>query len=353
MNQIKKKLICVVGATASGKTGLGVALAKKFRGEIVSADSRQVYRGLNIGTGKDLAEYGNINYHLIDICEPGEKFTMFDWLELAKKVIDDIWKRGKTPVVVGGTGLYIQGLIKGFRIAKKLKPKTKNSNSKFKIYTRQELDSFDLKKLQLIAKKYRLITNEANEANSYKLDINNSRRLIRYIEQMQAGETPTSHKINFDYILIAPDWPREELYRRIDKRVDDRFKEGMLEEVEGLIKDGVDIDWLLSLGLEYRIIGEYLIKNLKQFSNPSRLESRSEADLAIEPHFAPASGGASRGRQLNNGNYSEMVQDLKWKIHAYARRQLTWWRRFPIKWTDNQEQAKKICQKFLSIDKQE
>ena len=114
----ERKIIAIVGPTASGKTGWGVEIAKKFDGEIISADSRQVYRGLNIGTNKDLSDYGDIKYHLIDIKNPGEEFTLFDWLKLAREAIEDIFSRGKTPIIVGGTGLYVQALVEGFELEK-------------------------------------------------------------------------------------------------------------------------------------------------------------------------------------------------------------------------------------------
>ncbi len=125
-----KKIICVVGPTASGKTGLAVYLAKKFNGEIISADSRQVYRGLDIGTGKDLAEYDDIKYHLIDICKPEEDFNLFAWLELAQKTVKEILDRGKLPIIAGGTGLYVQAFIEGFILTQNVKRKTKNHNVK-------------------------------------------------------------------------------------------------------------------------------------------------------------------------------------------------------------------------------
>jgi tRNA dimethylallyltransferase len=163
MKKNKRKLIAIVGPTASGKTGLAVFLASAigepasgWKGvEIVSADSRQVYRGLDIGTGKDLKEYGDIKYHLIDICEPEEKFTMFDWLERARVVIEDIFERGKLPIIVGGTGLYVQALAEGFSLQKIQNPKSKcQINSKIQIpkYKREELDKMALAELQNITR---------------------------------------------------------------------------------------------------------------------------------------------------------------------------------------------------------
>ena len=143
----QKKVVVVTGPTASGKTATAVFLAKKFKGEIVSADSRQVYRGLDIGTGKDLDEYQGIPYHLIDICKPGEDFNLFKFIELANKKIAGIIERGNLPIVVGGTGLYIQGLMMGFALEK-------NGSKKSKIHTRAELAALSLLELNKIYRDY-------------------------------------------------------------------------------------------------------------------------------------------------------------------------------------------------------
>lgn len=296
----KQKIIAIVGPTASGKTGWGVSIAKKFDGEIISADSRQVYNGLDIGTGKDLEEYDAIKYHLIDICKPGEKFTMFDWLERARVAIEDIFARGKTPIIVGGTGLYVQALVEGFELEK-----YKNIDLKSKKYTREELDKKSLKQLQSIFKKLKTKNRQLKV-----IDQSNPYRLIRAIERAQSGEITSKKKPDFDVLQIAIDWSREQLYKRIDLRVDQRFEEGMLEEVQGLINSGVDPAWLLSLGLEYRIIGSYIIENSKDFQ--------------------------------------EMSQRLKYAIHAFARRQLTWFRRFPeIVWCTDIKSTEKEIKNFL------
>ncbi|MCX6810544.1 MAG: tRNA (adenosine(37)-N6)-dimethylallyltransferase MiaA [Candidatus Berkelbacteria bacterium] len=303
----KRKIICIVGPTASGKTSWGVSIAKKYNGEIISADSRQVYRGLDIGTGKDLKDYAEISYHLIDICDPGEKFTMFDWLERAQATIEDIFARGKIPIIVGGTGLYVQALIEGFELEK---PKFQSSNIK---YSREVLEKKTLIQLQRIYHKLQI-----NDSN---LDQNNPHRLIRAIERAQSGEMVSKKKPNFDALQIAIDLPREVLYQRIDDRVESRFDDGMLEEVQNLIKSGVDKKWLLSLGLEYRIIGNFIIENSLRIEN-YKIENLPE--------------------------FLEMKQRLKFAIHAYARRQLTWFRRFPkIIWCSDIKSADKKIKKFL------
>ncbi|TSC94593.1 MAG: tRNA dimethylallyltransferase [Candidatus Berkelbacteria bacterium Athens1014_28] len=316
----KRKIICIVGPNASGKTGWGVSVAKKIDGEIVSADSRQVYKGLDIGTGKDLKEYGDIKYHLIDICQPEESFTMFDWLAAARKVVEDIFSHGKTPIVVGGTGLYIQALVEGFTL------EVKSEKLKVKSYRREELEKKSLKQLQEIFCKLKI--------TKLKIDENNPHRLIRAIERAQAGEIVSKKKPDFEVLQIAVDLPREVLYRRIDQRVESRFKEGMLEETQGLIKSGVDPKWLLSLGLEYRILTDYLLCH-PRFSRGS---TNSKIQLSVD----------SRLRGNDNESFKEMKQKMKFAIHAYARRQFTWFRRFPeIVWCEDLKSAEKTIAKFL------
>jgi len=296
----ERKIVCIVGPTASGKTGWGIAVAKKYNGEIVSADSRQVYKKLDIGTGKDLEDYGDVKYHLIDVKNPGEKFTLFDWLKTAREAIDDILKRGKLPVVVGGTGLYVQALVEGFEL------KVESRKTKVKRYLREELESKSLVELQKIFHKL-----TAKSSKLEAVDLKNPHRIIRAIEKVQSGEIAYKEKPNFQALQIAIDLPRDVLYDRIDYRVEERFEQGMLEEIKHLIASGVDRKWLLGLGLEYRIIGRYVL------------------------------GG-------NNQSFEEMKQELKYKIHAFTRRQLTWFRRFPeIIWCSDIRSAEKEVKKFL------
>lgn len=311
---MKKKIICVVGPTATGKTKLGVKLANKYNGEIISADSRQVYKGLNIGTGKDLGEYKDVKYHLIDICEPEERFTLFDWLKLAKKVINKIFSRGKLPIVVGGTGLYVQALTQRFKLKQ-----IKNEKLKTKSFKRNELEKMSLEKLREIYAK--------GPTPNAQLDLNNPHRLIRAIERNQESLVPTKENPKFDSLQIAIKMPREELYKRIDKRVDQRFaKEAMLEEVARLISSGTDSQWLKSLGLEYRIISEYLLNNFK-ISNLKKVKYENVKDTK---------------------EFTDMKEKLKNKSHAFARRQLIWFRRFPeIKWIKNKKEAFDLVDKFL------
>jgi len=299
MRNKKRKIVAVVGPTGSGKTGLAVLLAKEFDGEIVSADSRQVFRGLDLGTGKDLDDLKGVKYHMIDICDPEEEFTLFDWLDGARNTINEIFDRGKIPIVVGGTGLYVQALVEGFELDKDTRNKDTNK-LKIQKYCREDLNKKSLDELQNIAKKLQVA--------NFKLDKNNPHRLIRAIEKFQNQENPTKIKPDFESILIAPKHTREKLYDRIDKRLDQRFEEGMLQETEDLIKNGVDSKWLVSLGLDYKIITKHLIEK---------------------------------------SNFEDMVKDLKVKEHQYAKRQLTWWKRFDVKWIRDYKEATRLVSDFL------
>lgn len=326
-----RKIVAIVGPTATGKTGLGVEIATKYNGEIISADSRQVFRGLDIGTGKDLSEYGDVKYHLIDICNPSEEFTMFDWLKKAREVIEDIFSRGKLPVIVGGTGLYIQSLVEGFQLmtdkSQTINFKSQiNPKSQIQNYKREQLNSMPLEKLQEIYEKL-----QAKSCQLLASDFQNPRRLIRAIEKAQEGSKPAKVKPNFEVLQIALDFPREELYSRIDKRVDKWFKEGFYREVEGLIDSGIPVNWFAKIGLEYRILANFIINH---------------------PKFKPTLPTTRWQREVNRSadisDFDQMKQEMKWKIHQYARRQLTWFRRFPeIVWVKDKKDAFSKINDFL------
>ena len=330
MNKIKPKIIAIVGPTASGKTAVGVELAKEFNGEIVSADSRQIFRGLDLGTGKDLSEYGDIKYHMIDICEPEEEFNLFKYTELANEAIQDILSLGKLPIIVGGTGLYVQALVEGFSLKKQETRNKKQSNSIIQIsnskqYSRTGLEILSIEELQKILKK---IDSETFEKLN---DKKNPHRLIRAIERAQSGTVMTKIKPEWDVLQIAIDLPREVLNTRIDKRVEDRFKAGMLEEVEGLIKSGVNPNWLLKLGLEYRIITSFLISN-SEFLISSQIPI---------PKF-------QYQKIKNSPEYGAMKEELKLRSHQYAKRQVTWFKRFPeIILLSNHKEIEKRVKEFI------
>jgi len=302
-----RKIICVVGPTSSGKTKLAVKLAKEFSGEIISADSRQVFRGLTIGTGKDLEEYDNITYSLIDIKNPGEEFTLFDFLDLARVKIEEIFEAGKVPIIVGGTGLYVQALVEGFEISQKSKVKSQNCNSKVKSYSRGKLEKLSKAELQEI-----LI--DLDEEVFLTIDLDNPYRMIRAIEKAQGGEQIAKVKPSFEALQIGIEIPREVLCEKIDRRVDEWFQEGFYEEVEGLLKSGVSLEWLNKIGLEYKILANYIA-----------------------------------GTDHGDKSFEEMKDKMKIAIHQYARRQNTWFKRFlEIKWVTNFNEAECIARDYLN-----
>lgn len=300
--KIKDKILVILGPTASGKTSLAVKLAKKFQGEIISADSRQVYCGLDIGTGKDLGEYGNVPYHLIDVASPMAEFNLAKYQKLALKAIKDIISRGKLPIIVGGTGLYLQSIIDGYQLA----PHAPNPKR------RVELEKMSLTKL------YSLLSKEKPEfaANLNNSDKNNPRRLIRYIEIMESGDkrAAVKKKMPYDFLLLGLKQDDEEMRQRIVKRIKDRLdNEDMLGEVERLIDAGVSISWLNSLGLEYRHLTWYLQDKL---------------------------------------NYEEMLERLGAATYRFAKRQKTWFKRWEkqgrsIIWIDNLPQAENKIKSWL------
>lgn len=340
---MKRKIICIVGPTASGKTSLAVFLAKKLNGEIISADSRQVYKKLDIGTGKEGGagiknkELGikaqnseleqikqNARYidkvpqYMIDVAEPEEKFTLFDWLDGAKLIIEDIFSRGKTPIVIGGTGLYVQALVEGFESCQQ-----PAANSQQKKYKRSELDEESLEELQKIYSQFAI--------RNSNLDKNNPRRLIRAIELAQEGIIPSKKKPDFEALQIGIGTDREKLYEEIDKRADARFEEGLLREVQQLLISGVSAQWLHDMGLEYRILTNFLI------------------DSRLRGYDKKKDGDDKESGNNNNGDdFEKMKQEMKFAIHHYARRQLTWFGKFPeIKWVNNKQEALGIAKDFL------
>ncbi|MFA4941783.1 MAG: tRNA (adenosine(37)-N6)-dimethylallyltransferase MiaA [Patescibacteria group bacterium] len=297
------KIIVVLGPTASGKTKLGVDLARKFNGEIVSADSRQVYKRMDVGTGKDLKEYGNVKYHLIDIVSPNTKFSLAKYQKLAFEAIESILKRGKTPIIVGGTGLYLQAVVDNYNL---------NGAKPDKIL-REKLEKKSVEKLflelQKINSKFAEKLNDSEKKNK--------RRLIRYIEVMQNkddGHPPKSSSKSYDFLLLGLTWPREALNERIYKRLVDRFeKEDMVGEVKSLHAGGVSWKRLESFGLEYKFISLYLQEKM---------------------------------------DYKEMVEKLNIASRQFAKRQMTWFRRWEkqrkkIYWVDGNEQAEKLAKEFL------
>ena len=236
-------LVCVLGPTASGKTRYAVDLSRKFNAEIISADSRQVYRGMDIGTGKDLAEYGDIPYHLIDIVDAGEPYDLFTYQQDFERVYADIKSRGVLPILCGGTGLYIQAVTSGYNLPQ-VPPNPE---------LRAELEEADIEEL-------REAYCERCEPDPAVME--SKRRLIRALEiEFYKEEHPlekTEYAPKKTY-FIGTVVSREERNARIDRRLDERLAEGMVEEVKGLLDKGIQAETLLRYGLEYKFVTEYLL----------------------------------------------------------------------------------------------
>ena len=243
----KPKLIVVLGTTACGKSGLGVELAKRFNGEIVSADSRQVYRGLDLGTGKVTAEeMDGIPHHMLDVVDPNQPYSVADFQPGAYAAIDDILARGRTPFLVGGTGLYVRAVTEGFTF----------SDAKPDPALREELEKLDTAEL------YALWQEKTGGALSGGEE-SNRHRLLRALEKLEAGVTETPSVPRYDCLLLGMTYPRDILCERIDQRLDRRIDDGMIEEVARLRENGATDAFLESLGLEYRYILWYLTGKLK------------------------------------------------------------------------------------------
>lgn len=289
---MKNKVIAIVGPTASGKTELAKKLIQKFNGEVISVDSRQIYQGLDLGTGKDKS----FRQYLIDIKKPEEPFSVVEFQKLARKTLNALVKRGKVPFLVGGTGYYLDAIIHNFEF-----PKIKPSPS-----LRHALESKDKEELYQKLAKY--------DPVSAKRVALNKRRLIRALEIVLQTQKPvpllSKKKSDFNLLILGIDLPRQKLYRKIDKRVDERLEQGMIQEVRALIRQGVSKEWLRNLGLEYRFITDYLALRYTK---------------------------------------EEMIVKLKFAIHAFARRQLTWFRRNKaIHWVKSGEEAEALIKTFFA-----
>ena len=272
-----QKMITILGPTASGKTPVAARLAAEIGGEVISADSRQVYRRMDIGTGKDLEDYGSVPYHLIDICEPGTKYNLFEYQQGFFDVYQQIRSRGAVPILCGGTGLYIEAVLKGY----KLSPVPQNQALR---------DSLEGKPLdELTEMLVRLKTqNGSNMHNT--TDVDSCQRAIRAIEietynlqhPMPKRELPP-----VDSIIIGIDIDRELRREKITRRLKARLENGMVEEVKALLDEGIPAEDLIYYGLEYKFLTEYLTGQL---------------------------------------TYDEMFQRLEIAIHQFAKRQMTWFR---------------------------
>lgn len=240
-----QKLVVILGTNASGKSDLGIRLAKHFGGEVVSADSRQVYRGLDLGSGKITpAQAALVKHHLIDVADVSEYYTLAQYQRAAYNAIDAISSAGKLPFLVGGTGLYISAIVEGYQLVD-VAPNDQ---------LRAELESLPLP--QLVER-----LEKADPDAASRIDKSNRRRLIRAIEIASAGYANSAAHKNlpcYDCLQLGLTWPREILVERIEKRLRERLANGMIDEVAGLRSRGVSDLRLDKLGLEYRYIASYL-----------------------------------------------------------------------------------------------
>ncbi len=307
MIDTKPPLVVVLGPTASGKSALGIALAQHFQGEIVSADSRQVYCRLNIGTAKvTIEEQALVPHHLLDIVEPNETYTVSQFQHAAFAAIDTILARQHIPFLVGGSPHYIQAVVDNLDM-----PQVAPQPA-----LRAQLEQRPLHDLLQELQEY-------DPQSFATIDRNNPRRVIRALEVCIVTGKPFSEQRGVAHplyrsLLLGLQWPREVLYRRIDARVDERMQQGMVQEVQGLLDTGISHERLEALGLEYRFIDRWL-----------------------------------RGEFTSEG---QMVERLKYAIHDFTRRQLTWFRRDKrIVWIDGgdgdrmTQEAKGIVEEFLSV----
>jgi len=250
MNSDKKKLVVITGTNASGKSGLGIELAKKYGAEIVSADSRQVYVGLDLGSGKvTKEEMQGVRHHLLDVAQPNDFYTLVDFQEQAYAAIDDIISREVTPFMVGGTGLYVNSVVDGYNI------KRQNPDQEL----RSKLNAMSKEEIVEIIKTH-------NPKALIGMDMNNTQRLERAAERALVGDTEERINIpHYETLVIGVTWPRDVLYERIHERLDRRLEQGMIDEVVNLRKNGATDEFLYGLGLEYRYILMYLRGEFESF----------------------------------------------------------------------------------------
>ena len=275
------RMITILGPTASGKTSIAAALASRIGGEIISADSRQVYRRMDIGTGKDLADYEvggkHIPYHLIDIAEPGYKYNLFEYQRDFHTAYDDITSRGRTPVLCGGTGLYIEAVLNGYALS----PVPQN----------QELrDSLSAKSLDELTAMLKAMKEQTGSNMHNRSDVDTVQRAIRAIEIETYNlqhPTPEREMPGISSLVIGVDVDRETRRRRISDRLEARLHEGMIDEVKGLLAEGVSAESLMYYGLEYKFVTEYV---------------------------------------TGKTTYNDMLSRLEIAIHQFAKRQMTWFR---------------------------
>ena len=287
---MSERMITILGPTASGKTPLAASLAKEIGGEIISADSRQVYRRMDIGTGKDLEDYGDIPYHLIDIAEPGTKYNLFQYQQDFFDAYNNIIGRGKIPILCGGTGLYIEAVLKGYQLS----PVPQNHE------LRKRLEDKTLDELTQMLVELK----QQNGSNMHnKTDVDSCQRAIRAIEIETYNlqhPVPRRELPPVDSVIIGVNIDREARRQKITNRLKARLEGGMVDEVRSLLNEGIPAEDLIYYGLEYKFVTEYV---------------------------------------TGQTTYDEMFQRLEIAIHQFAKRQMTWFRGmerrgFTIHWID-------------------
>ncbi len=288
---MKPKIIVIVGPTASGKTSLSLELAKKLNGEVVSADSRQVYKGLDLGTGKVTeAEMEGVPHHLLDVADPKETYTVTDYVRDARKEISNISSRGKIPIVVGGTFFYIDALL-----GRSIPPEVEPNEA-----LRAELEKKSAEKLFEILM-------EKDPERALTIDKDNKRRLVRALEIVDAlGKVPnTKSEELYDATIIGISISKEKLKENIHKRLIDRLDKGMIEEVKNLHANKLSYERMYELGIEYKYIAEYLEEKITK---------------------------------------DEMMKQIELKSLQYAKRQMTWLKRDKsVKWVEGGDVEKVFC----------
>ncbi len=294
---MKPELIVIEGTTASGKSGMGVELAAHYGGEIISADSRQVFRGLDLGSGKITPEETQgIPHHLIDVVNPNDFFSMHDFQRMAYEAIDDVIARGKIPFLVGGTGLYVASVTEGY-VMSDIEP-----DLEYRAY----LETFETPKL------YEMLMAVRPDA---EVDPKNRNRVMRILEKIHDGDDiDAPNQPRYDCLKIGMTYDRPVLRDRIDERLKLRVELGMIEEVQRLIDEGATIEFMLKLGLEYRFVTQYLTGEI-----PDK---------------------------------QEMLDLLATAIKQFAKRQMIWFRRDKeIQWldmnADPKAQAIRMIDEFL------
>jgi tRNA dimethylallyltransferase len=275
------EMITILGPTACGKTRLAIALAAETGGEIISGDSRQVYRGMDIGTGKDLCDYTfngrDIPFHLINICDPGTKYNLFEYQKDFQQAFEDIRSRGRLPILCGGTGLYIESVLKGYNLS----PVPKNEQ------LRKRLEGAPLHELVRMLE-------ELKQKNGLQMhnvtDVDTAQRAIRAIEIEEYNlnnHLPERQMSAVDSLTFGIDIPRDERRQRITARLKQRLQDGMIDEIKGLLAGNIPAEDLIYYGLEYKYVTEYVIGRI---------------------------------------SYDDMFSCLEIAIHQFAKRQMTWFR---------------------------